>query len=230
MIQFYLIMQELQTNIQFKINEKLFLKNPESSPLGKKILEESILLLNEIGFDNFTFRKLGDKIGSNESSIYRYFENKHKLLLYLSDWYWSWIDYRLVLATNNVVAPFERLVKAINIICEKTEDDSNTIYINEAVLNKIIILEFTKTFLTKDVDDENKEGFFLVYKRVVNRLLNIITSVNADYKFPKSLASTIVQGALHQHFLRDHLPTITESEAVTPQDFYIDLIYRILKF
>ena len=59
----------------------------------------------EIGFENFTFKKLGEQIGSNESSIYRYFESKHKLMLYLSSWYWAWIEYRLVFATNNINNP-----------------------------------------------------------------------------------------------------------------------------
>ncbi|MBC7643455.1 MAG: TetR/AcrR family transcriptional regulator, partial [Flavobacterium sp.] len=196
--------------------------------LGKKIIQESILLIEEIGFDNFTFKKLGEKIASNESSIYRYFENKHKLLIYLSDWYWSWIEYRLVFSTNNITSPLDKLLKAVDIITEKIVDDAETVYVNEAILNKIIVLEFTKTFLTKEVDEENKEGFFMVYKRVVNRIVKMIEAVNPDYKFAKSLASSIVEGALHQHFLREHLKTITDSENTTPREFYTDLVSKIL--
>ncbi len=221
-------MQELLANINIKINEKIYLKNPETSKLGKKIIQESILLIDNIGFDNFTFKKLGEKIQSNESSVYRYFENKHKLLLYLSDWYWSWIEYRIVFATNNINNPIEKLYNAIAIVSEKVEDDKQTLYINESILNKIIVIEFTKTFLTKEVDAENKEGFFLVYKRVVNRIITFIQDVNPDYKFSKSLASSIVQGALHQHFLRDHLKTITNSEQNSPLEFYKDLVTKIL--
>ena len=99
-----------------------------------------------------------------------------------------------------------------------------------AILNKIIIAEFTKTLLTKEVDEENKEGFFLVYKRVINRLIEMIKDINEDYPFAKSLASSIVEGALHQHFLKDHLKTITNcNETVSPTDFYIDLVERIAK-
>jgi len=92
-------MQNLLNNFNIVINEKLYVKNPETSDLGKKIIEQSIILIDEIGFDAFTFKKLGEKIKSNESSIYRYFENKHKLLLYLSSWYWSWMEYKLVFST-----------------------------------------------------------------------------------------------------------------------------------
>lgn len=104
-------MQNILSNIIISVNDKLYVKNPETSDLGKKIIQQSILLIDEIGFENFTFKKLGEKINSNESSIYRYFESKHKLMLYLSSWYWGWIEYRLVFATTNINNPFERLKK-----------------------------------------------------------------------------------------------------------------------
>ena len=225
------LMESILSNIVISVNNKLYLKNPESSDLGKKIIENSIFLIDEIGFDNFTFKKLGDRIGSNESSIYRYFESKHKLLVYLSSWYWGWIEYKLVFATTNVIDSKEKLKKAIVIVTEKIIDDSTTAHINEAVLNKIIISEFTKTLLTKEIDDENKEGFFLVYKRVINRIIEMIQEVNPDYAFAKSLSSSIVQGALHQHFLKEHLKTITNCEENnSPTDFYINLIENTLNF
>jgi len=223
-------MQNILSNIIISVNDKLYVKNPETSELGKKIIEQSILLIDEIGFENFTFKKLGEKISSNESSIYRYFESKHKLMLYLSSWYWGWIEYKLAFATTNVSNPMERLKKGITIVTEKVEDDTTTLHINEAILNKIIIQEFTKTLLTKEVDEENKEGFFLVYKRVINRIIEMINEVNPDYAFAKSLASSIVEGALHQHFLKDHLKTITNcNETVSPTDFYINLIENTLR-
>lgn len=221
-------MDAILSNINIAINEKLYVKNPETSNLGKKIIENSILLINEIGFENFTFKKLGDRIGSNESSIYRYFESKHKLLLYLSSWYWGWMEYKLVFATNNIANPLDKLKKAIAIVTEKIEDDYTTTHINESILNKIIIAEFTKTLLTKEVDQENKIGFFVVYKRVINRIIEMIVAVNPGYQFAKSLASSIVEGALHQHFLKDHLKTITNcNEIISPTDFYLELVERI---
>ena len=223
-------MNNLLLSLKIQVNDKIYVKDPETSSLGRKIIKESIILMDEIGFENFTFKKLGERIGSNESSIYRYFESKHKLLVYISSWYWSWIEYRMVFETNNIDNAFEKLKKAIIIVTEKIEDDTKTAYINEAILNKIIIAEFTKTLLTKEVDEENKEGFFLVYKRVINRIITIIEEVNPDYIFAKSLASSIVEGALHQHFLKDHLKTITNcNNDISPTDFYINLVSQTLK-
>jgi len=222
-------MNDLLLSLKIQVNDKIYVKDPETSSLGRKIIQESIILIDEIGFENFTFKKLGERIGSNESSIYRYFESKHKLLVYLSSWYWGWIEYRLVFSTNNIENPIEKLRKAIAIVTEKIEDDSSTEHINESLLNKIIIAEFTKTLLTKEVDEENKEGFFLIYKRVINRLVQMIEAVNSDYTFSKSLASSIVEGAFHQHFLKNHLKTITNcNQNVSPTEFYINLVTKTL--
>ena len=223
-------MNTVLSNLKIQINEKIYVKNPETSDLGKKILEQSILLIDEIGFDNFTFKKLGEKIGSNESSIYRYFENKHKLLVYLSSWYWSWMEYKLVFATANILDPKEKLKIAITIVTEKITDDENTAHINESVLNKIIIAEFTKTLHTKEVDQENKEGFFLIYKRVIARIVAIVNEVNPNYPYSKSLISSVVEGSLHQYFLKEHLKTITDcNEIVSPTEFYLNLVENTLK-
>lgn len=223
-------MQNLLSTIKIQVNPKIYVKDPETSALGKKIIQFSILLIDEIGFDNFTFKKLGESIGSNESSIYRYFENKHKLLVYLSSWYWAWMEYKLVFATSNIENKEDKLKKAIQVVTQKIEDDASTAHINEMILNKIIILEFTKTLHTKEVDEENKEGFFLIYKRVINRIVEIVREVNPEYKFAKSLISSIVEGNLHQNFLREHLKTITDcTDQIAPCDFYIDLIERVLE-
>ena len=223
-------MNTIPSNLKIQVNEKIYVKDPETSALGKKIVEQSILLIDEIGFDNFTFKKLGEKIGSNESSIYRYFENKHKLLVYLSSWYWSWMEYKLVFATTNISDPTEKLKKAITVVTEKVTDDTNTEHINESILNKIIIAEFTKTVQTKEVDQENKEGFFLIYKRVINRIVGMVKEVNPEYPFAKSLVSTIVEGSLHQHFLMQHLKTITDcNESVSTTEFYLNLTTNVLR-
>ncbi|GLB54038.1 TetR family transcriptional regulator [Neptunitalea chrysea] len=223
-------MEIIPRNIHLVINEKLFVKDPETSNLGKSILEHSIVLIDEIGFEAFTFKKLGEKIGSNESSVYRYFENKHKLMLYLSSWYWSWVEYRMIFAINNVPDSIDRLHRGIRIVTSEVKDDDRTVYINESVLNRIIIAEFTKTFLTKEVDEENKEGFFKVYKNVIRLLAQLIFEVNPKYPYVKSLASSIVEGALHQHYLKAHLKSITDfgENNKDVSEFYIQCINKIL--
>lgn len=214
--------------VKFIITPQLYAKDPESSALGKKIIGESIKLIEEVGFESFTFKKLGERIGSNESSLYRYFENKHKLLLYLSSWYWSWVEYKMRFATANIDDPFEKLKRALHVVADSVSDDETTQHVDEALLNKIIVAEFTKTFHTKEVDDENRKGFFLIYKKVIYLLASLIKDAAPGYAYPESLASNIIEGALHQHFLRGHFKTITSSHA-TPSEFYLDMVTALLE-
>ncbi len=222
-------MDRLLQSVSINIHEKIFLKDPESSSLGKRIVEHSILMINDLGFENFTFKKLGKQIGSNESSVYRYFENKHKLLLYLTSWYWGWLEYQLVFSTNSIPDARLKLENAIAIVTKTTVEDSSFSHINEVVLNKIVINEYSKSYLTKEVDSENKDGYFVIYKRLVTRISEMIREVNKDYKYPLSLASTILEGSLHQHFLKDHFSSLTDChERQDPTAYFTDLVSRLL--
>ncbi|MBR9846937.1 MAG: TetR/AcrR family transcriptional regulator [Algicola sp.] len=222
-------MKYLLSNLKIDINDKIYLKDPESSDLGKRIIEHSIKLIDEIGFDSFTFKKLGVIIGSNESSIYRYFDSKHKLLLYLTSWYWAWLEYQLVFSTTNLSNPNEKLKKAIDILTRTIESDSTFEHIDEIILSRVVINEYSKSYLTKEVDEENKDGYFSIYKRLIRRLHDMMIEVNADYKFPHSLASTVLEGALHQHFLIDHFKSLTDcNQTVQPSDYFNHLVFNAL--
>lgn len=204
------IMQDLLHNLRIVINPKIYVKDPQSSDLGMRIVEQGIQQISEIGFDRFTFRKLGEQIGSNESSIYRYFENKHKFLIYLNSWYWAWMEYRLVLMTNSIADPRKKLEKALEVLSQKVEADPNFSYVDEVALNKIVVNEHFKPFLTAEVDEENKQGYFEIYKRLVGRFGQMIRDYRPQYPYALSLASTVLSASLHQYFLQAHFPTLTD--------------------
>jgi len=222
-------MDKLLSNIKITINNKIFIKDPESSDLGKRIIENSILLIDKIGFDAFTFKKLGQEIGSNESSIYRYFESKHKLLLYLTSWYWSWLEYQLVFGTHSINNPKLKLEIAINILTQTTSFDASFGHIDEVILKQIIINEYSKSYLTKEVDSENKEGYFETFKRLVTRLKEMIQNVNSEYQYAFSLASTVIDGALHQQFIKDHFSSISDNKKKHNQtNYFKQLVFNAL--
>lgn len=222
-------MDRLLQSVKIGINDKIYVKDPESSTLGKKIVEKSILMIHEMGFEKFTFKKLGHEIGSNESSIYRYFENKHKLLLYLTSWYWGWLEYQLVFSTNSIGNPSEKLTKAIAVISKVIEEDSHYSHINEVLLSKIVINEYSKSYLTKEVEEENKNGYFHIYKRLITRLSEMILEVNSDYEYASSLASTVLDGSLHQFFLKEHFPTLTDCHVPkSPTKYFTELVLKTL--
>lgn len=222
-------MQALQINLS--IDGSLFTKDPESSDLGKKIVRTSIEMIDELGYEAFTFKKLGDRIHSNESSIYRYFESKHALLVYLFNWYWSWIEYKLVFLTMNIEKPEVKLIKILRLLTEEIKEDSDFSSINEVLLNKIIISESAKAYHNKEVDEDNKKGFFKVYKRIVKRVCDIILEINPNYPYPHMLISTIIEGAHHQRFFSEHLPSLTDVEEGNNaiDRFYEELLLKAIK-
>jgi AcrR family transcriptional regulator len=203
-------MNDLQVHIA--IDSNLYCKNPESSDLGKKIVMNGIKMIHELGYESFTFKKLGTQIHSNESSIYRYFESKHTFLIYLVNWYWSWVEFKLELLTTNVFSAEEKLDKAIQLLTEQVKEDDTFTFINQVTLNKIIIAESVKAYHTKQVDKENEKGFYKTYKRVVQRVCDFVLEINPQFKFPHMLVSTIIEGAHHQRFFSEHLPSLTDFE------------------
>lgn len=222
-------MKDLQ--IKIEISPELYSKNPDSSELGQKIISKSIELINDIGFEAFTFKKLGLLINSPESSVYRYFENKHILLIYLTSWYWTFTEYQLVFATTNIESPQERLRKSIDILTKPALADNPTSYVNEELLSEIIFSESLKAYHTKNVDEENKKGFFKAYKSVVQRVSDIILEIRPKFEFPHMLISTVIEGAHQQKYFAEHLPTLTDTtkEQNAISKFYTQLVFNFLK-
>ena len=139
------------------------------------------------------------------------------------------MEYRLVFSTAALQDPQEKLNQALTIVTQVIKEDSSFSHINEVLLSEIIISEYSKSYLTKEVDTENKEGYFYIYKQLVSRLREMIENVNPSYPYAASLASTVIEGALHQHFLKDHFKSITNcNDKVSPTDFFKHLVTTTL--
>lgn len=223
----------MKMQLQIQMNEALFLRNPEHSGLGKKIIDFSIQLIHRNGFEAFTFKKLAEEIGTTEAGIYRYFENKHKLLIYLVAWYWSWLEFQIIFQTNNIKDPVARMKRVIKILATAVEDDEKTVYVNEQLLHQIVISEGSKVYLTKQVDDDNSHHFFKPYKDLCASIGNIILECNPKYKYPKSLATTVIEMAHFQNFFMIHLPALTDFKKTKEESeiilFLNDLVFSGLK-
>ena len=214
------------------MNEGLYLRNPEDTELGRKILRHSVELIYKLGFEVFTFKKLAEEIGSTEAGIYRYFENKHKLLIYITAWYFGWIEFQINFQTNNIKDQKVKLHKIIRLLTSPIEDDKQTSYIDESLLHPVIVAEGSKAYLTKQVEENNNLEFFQPYKDLCTLIGNVILAYNPNYKFPKSLASTIVEIAHFQNFFMHNLTSLTdfskrnkETEIV---EFLNDLVFSSL--
>lgn len=217
--------------INIDVDERLYLKDPNSSELGLQIIRHGILMIDKIGFESFTFKKLAGKIGATEPSVYRYFESKHKMLLYLLAWYWNWMDYKVILATSNIESAGERLRIAIRLLSAAIEKDPSFEHIDEVALYRIVVAESSKVYLIKDVDTVNEQGLFISYKRLCNRVASIVSEINPDYRFPRALISTVIESSHDQKFFAEHLPSLTDVTHKRLNDtteFLTELVFRAI--
>lgn len=229
--QHYNLMNPPQNAIQFKVNQNTYIKDPQSSELGQRIISSSVEMIFELGFEQFTFRKIAAEIGSTEASIYRYFESKHMMLLYFISWYWNWTEYRLSLSLANIESANERLKRSLSLLTTEVTEDGKFEHINEAKLQRIVIEESSKAYLNKAVDDVNKDGAFADYKRIVANVASIILEINPKYKYPHMLISAVIEGAHHERYFAKHLPRLTDS--VKGEDsiecFFLDMVTKTIK-
>lgn len=216
-------MNHLLQNLNIQLNEKIYLKNPSSSDLGHRIVAESVRMIDELGLEQFNFKKLATRLNTTESSIYRYFDNKHKLLIYHVSWFWTWMEYRLVFATTNVSDQHEKLRLALEIVACPIQGFKEVAGVDMIALERIIVNESSKAFLTKEVEQENKDGFFRAYKSFCHRIEGIVKEIDPSYPYPNALVSTTVDGIQMQKFYAEHLPSLTDftsAEADIPKMFY----------
>lgn len=207
--------------ISIVIGEKYYSKDPQSSELGRNIVSSSIELLDELGFEQFTFKKLAEKINSTEASIYRYFDNKLRLLVYLTTWYWAWVEYMIDFKTFHLNTPEEKLEEVLRIVCHVDENIGAISLdgLNLKALRRVVDTESDKTYLTKQVDEINKEGLFKGYKGLCHKIALIILEINPEYPYAHALTSTALEASHQQGFFALHLPSLTEiskGDAKTP--------------
>jgi len=200
----------MAVNIRITLNPGLYLKDPQESDLGRRIIEHSILLIDEIGFEQFNFKRLAEAMNSTEASVYRYFENKHLLLIYLVSWYWEWLNYLIQIKTFNVEDPWRKLEIIIHTFVSANEENPSIDYVNETVLHKVVVAESTKAYHTKEVDAENKKGFFVNYKEMVSAVAQVILEIDPNFPYPAALASNLFEMTNNHIYFADHLPRLTD--------------------
>lgn len=223
-------MEKLLKNMRVDVNSDIYIKDPFSSDLGKEIVTKSLDLIPELGLEHFTFKKLSVKVGCTESAIYRYFENKHKLMLFLTLWYWGYLEQNLILCTMNIKDPKERLLIAIKILVKGPIYIVND-YVDPVSLKRVLVDESTKAYLTKEVDEDYKNGFFNLYNRLGERIASIILELNPKYEFPKTLVSTVMESSLLQSYYSKHIPSLTDIHPMDNRrvDFFQKLVFKAIE-
>lgn len=213
---------------KLELNKHLYLRDPQETELGRRLIEEAITLIEEIGFELFTFKKLAQQIESTEASVYRYFENKTQLLSYLVAYYWLWLDFKVSFATNNLRSPEEKLKLTLLMIADPKQESGLKPYLDEVKLHKIVATESLKSYFNKDVDQHNKEGFFLDYKRFCSKMAQMMLELNPTFVYPNALASMLLEAAHHQIYYAEHLPNLTNLKSNQKMKSLINFLECIL--
>lgn len=216
-------------NIRIDVSKKLYIKDPLSSELGSQIISQALPMIDSLGLEMFTFRKLAQEIGTTESAVYRYFENKHKLLLFYTSWYWGLLAYNLAFGTANIESADKRLERGIQIIVAGPAQIQNSPFELD-ILQRVVVSESSKAYLTKQVDQENKSGLFSEFKQLMQRFSELIEAVAPNYPYPHSLASLFIESQLNQRYFADHLPSLSDlgSDGQNRPDFYQNLIHNTI--
>ena len=217
----------MSVEIKISLNDGLYLKEPQDSKLGRRIIQHSIILIDEFGFESFTFKKLAEKIDSTEASIYRYFENKHLLLLFLVNWYWEWVSYLITINTMNVQDARIKLRIIVHSFVSAPKDNPGVEYVNESKLHHIVISEGVKAYHTKEVDKENSKGFFSSYKNLANSVSKVISEINPNFKYPYALATNLFEMSNNHIYFAKHLPRLTD---ISVKENDVDEVEKMLNY
>ena len=224
----------MEFQLKFKVCSSLYLKDPEESHIGRSIISASIDLIYEVGFEQFTFKKLAQSIQTTEATIYRYFSSKHRLLLYIMSWYWQYLEFQTKMRILNVKNSEEKLEVVLQIITYNFDSDDNLLDFNLDKLNAIVISESSKVYLVKEVDQINKELAYSPLKSYCLYISQLIKEFKPEYEFPNSLASTLLETSHNQQFFSEHLNTLTDNSEIKQHQLYVmeylnHLLFNVLK-
>lgn len=214
--------------VKFAINEKIYLRDPESTEVGRQIVKKAIDLIYQLGFEQFTFKKLAAEMNSTEATIYRYFENKHRLLLYILNWYWSFMEFQVIFKLQNVANKKEKLKLILELLTQELSESTGHLEYNQKRLNQIVITESSKVYLVKEVNEINKDEVFKPYKDLCDKIASVIIDYNPKYKFPHSLSSTLIETSHQQQYFVAHLPRLTDSTPKNKDIFTIQFLEDML--
>lgn len=218
--------------ISFTVNDKICIRDPERTELGQQIVKTAIDLIGELGFESFTFKKLATQIKTTEATIYRYFENKHRLLLYILNWYWSYLEFLVDYKLQGITSNKQKLEIIIFLLTNELPEVSGDLAYNKVALSKIVINESSKAFLVKEVSEINQNQVFKPYKDLCSKVAEIIAAYNPNYKYPRSLSSTLVETSHFQQYFTSHLPKLTDNINNLNSNyvslFLYDFLFKIL--
>jgi AcrR family transcriptional regulator len=188
----------------------LYLKDPESTDVGRALLAHGLDLMLELGLEAFTFRKLAQRVGTTEVTVYKYFANKQRLLKYYYQLYRLWLRQVGAQEVERSSEPREVLAHVVEVLCGVWPGTLPPLQLDPSGLRKLVIAEGMKSYLHKNVDDDNARRLFHPYKELSAFVAARLVACRTDVPWPRSFATTVIEMAHSLPFLMEHLPSLTE--------------------
>lgn len=141
------------------------------------------------------------------------------------------MEFLLVFKLQNVSSKKERLQIVVDLLTNELPESSGLNEYNKKSLNQIVIAESSKVYLVKEVSKINKNEVFKPYKDLCAKISEVIKEYNPKYKYPKSLASTIMETAHQQQFFSINLPGLTDNtdkSTIFTSKFILDFLFKVL--
>jgi len=201
-----------------------YLKDPDSSETGRDIMVHGAAMMACGGIESFTFRKLAARAGITEATVYRYFSNKHQLLLFLLNRYWNALEYKAMLETVHINNPLARLHRLAELLTGPVEETEKGEFAGHLYL--IAMSESVKVHLGKETGTDWQKGMLNGYARITGLVAETLRTAHPEYPYPRAWAATFIDSAMQQQFLMRHLPELTEvqSSPVSLTGFLLSLI------
>jgi AcrR family transcriptional regulator len=181
-----------------------------STSMAQRILAEGLDLMREIGLEAFTFKKLAQRIGCTEVTIYHYFANKQRLLQYYFQLYWLWLATHCRQEGRALKDPVARLHGDIHALCGLWPKDALAAQLDPSALRALVVEEGSKSYLHKNVDSDNRLRLFKPYKDLCAHIAAELKACSPGVRSPRSIATTLVEMAHSLEFAMHHMPALTE--------------------
>ena len=124
----------------------------------------------------------------------------------------------------------EKLKIAIDGILFSIKKNPEIDFIDEDILHRIMVSQADKVLRIKEVTEENRNGFFLAYKKVVKSIADIILEIEPNFPYARILASTLMEIPNQQLYYAENLPSLTNLQHNEENQYEIQKVMENMAF
>jgi AcrR family transcriptional regulator len=211
--------------VELSLPACLFVRDPQSSELGKMLAYTAAKMIGETGIEAFTLLKLAKNTGCTEATVYRYFSGKQQLLYYLMNLYWGYVLFGIEFHIKGEKSDSKRLNRALDVLLDPNIDNFSAPGTGQ-LLKAVAISEGIRIHLRPEVSEEIEQGKLKYYVELIDLFELLIHKAHPGYSYSRSLAGTLIDASLQQSFYQIHNTPLTDKSCISkgPSGFIRSLL------